>query len=35
MRLAELASIDLTDPNQQRRQLELFESLKDDPQGLY
>ena len=34
MRLADLASIDLTDPNEQQRQLNLFESVRDDPQAL-
>ena len=34
MRLAALATIDLTDPNQQHNQLNLFESLKDDKQAL-
>ena len=34
MRLTVLATIDLTDPNSQQKQLELFESLRDDPQAL-
>jgi len=34
MRLTALATIDLTDPNSQQKQLELFESLRDDPQAL-
>ena len=34
MRLSALATIDLTDPNSQQKQLELFESLRDDPQAL-
>ena len=34
MRLADLASIDLTDPSQQHRQLNLFKTVRDDPQAL-